>query len=72
MDVFEAPGQQQVDRLAQHLGRRIAENLLGALVEERDTLLVIHRDDRVVGDVEDASQARLRRPQRLPGQLIGF
>jgi len=48
------------ERLAEHLGCRIAKNLLGTLVEEYDPLLGINRDNRVIGDIQDAGEARLR------------
>src|SRR4051794_4369826 len=67
MRIAEPQRQQKLDRLPKHLGRGIAKDLLGALVEEHDLLLIVDRYDRIIGDIKDAGETRLRIEQRLIG-----
>ena len=62
-------GQEQVARLADYLLRGVAEDSFGALIEQYNLLSLVHRNDRVVGDVEDASQPRLRSLECCLGSL---
>jgi hypothetical protein len=43
--------QKQIDRLPNDLLRRVAEDLLRTLVEQRNTLPLIDGDNRVVGNI---------------------
>ena len=70
MGVAEAGRQQHLEILAAHLGRRPAEDPLGALIEEDDSLLVVHRDHRVGGDGEQARE-QLRRQHAIHRRASG-
>ena len=52
-----------IERLAEHLGRRVAEDLLGAAVEQPDAVMAIHADDGVGCDLDDGGQSRIRLPR---------
>ena len=57
----EARRQQAVERRAQDLLAPDAEELLGGAVEEHDLLLLVDRDYRIHGRIDDRGKARLRR-----------
>ena len=69
MDVFEALGQEQTQRPADHLRLRIAKHLLGALIEQDDSLLRINGYDRVKGDAQNAFQPGSGGGRRFLGAL---
>src|SRR2546421_12974834 len=54
-------GHDEEDRLADRLGRRVAEELLGRPVPRRDGAVQRLADDRVVGRFHDGSESRRRR-----------
>jgi hypothetical protein len=48
--------QQNIQSFPGHFRIAISENFLGALVEENNALLLIDRDDRVVGEIENSGE----------------
>ena len=58
---------QHVERQADGLGARIAESLFGAVVENRNALILIERNDGVGSDGYDAGEFCLRQTERLIG-----
>ena len=62
-------GKHGIDFLSQSLLPRIAEDRLGAFVEQRNGIAFIERDDRVLGNLNDAGEAGFRSLQRLLSQL---
>ena len=65
----EPLGDEDVERLADHLVPRVAEDLLGPLVEDQDALRFVDRDDRVGGNVEDGAEDPVRvEPRRFRGR----
>jgi hypothetical protein len=77
MDLRDARRKEQIDRAADDLRLAIAEEALRAAIEERDALARVDRDDRVLGGLDDALEARLGDARRLfgvlaPGALFGF
>ena len=52
----ESLGEQDVERLADHLLGRVAEDLARAAVEQHDPVPRIDGNDSVLGDVEDFGQ----------------
>ena len=60
MTFAEARRQQKIERMAENLGRTVAEDLLRAAIEEDDFLSNVRGDDGVFGEFDDASQQLLR------------
>jgi hypothetical protein len=56
--------------LADRLVGAVSENLLGAMVEVHYSLRLVHRDDRVGGDLQDAREFRFRGTEGLVGRLL--
>ena len=50
---LQSLGDEDVERLAQDFLPRVAENLFGTIVEERDPLLLVDGNDRVGRDRND-------------------
>jgi hypothetical protein len=50
---------QQRDRLADHLGRRIAEDAFGAFIPGGDDAVEVLADDGIVGGLDDRGEKRL-------------
>ena len=48
-------GHENLDALAQHVCRRVAEHVLRATIHENDLALAIRSDDRVGGGIDDLS-----------------
>ena len=59
MDGANTPRQQHVQRFSDRFLGIVAENVPGPLIEHDDGLVLIHRNDRFGGDVQDARQAHL-------------
>ena len=60
MHVNQTRGQQHIQSLPSYLLRSVAENSFRALIEEDDPMLVVNRDDGVVGKVENPGQGMIR------------
>ncbi len=60
MSLAKPLGDQRVERSPDGLRLRVAEDLLRAIVEDGDSLLVIDGDDRVGRDRDDPGELRLR------------
>ena len=64
MDRAKPLGNESFERSPDDLALRVAEDALRALVEDRDALLLIDRDDGVRGDGHDAGKLGLGQTQR--------
>ncbi|MCY1009423.1 hypothetical protein OV079_28445 [Nannocystis pusilla] len=71
MRAAEPLGDEDIERSADHLRLRVAEDLLGPLVEEGDALVLVDRDDRVRRQGDDPGELQFRQAERLLGPLAG-
>ncbi len=50
--------QQPIERLPQHLGFTPTESLFGSAIKAHNLEIVVQRDDRIGGDINDSGERR--------------
>ena len=67
--VLVSRGEQNLERLSQHLRAVETEDRFRAVIELNDRLVFVDRNDGVRGDLEDARKLRFRRTKLFFGEL---